>query len=115
MTGSPHSTISLKFIDLSSTYYGLSLGVSLYTTCMIILRIVFLNLDLLKSGVSANLAKRYARVIEILVESAVLYAANLMAYVILTAQNSLMLVYPANLIPIVAVSIVLALNSRKRT
>lgn len=97
-------SFSERFIALITPQYSLALLTTLYTTIMIVLRIYILNASLHHSPVAGlRMLKKYSKLIEILVESAALYAATLLADVILTARGDLAQVYPSNLIPQISV------------
>lgn len=93
-----------EFVTLSTVYFALSIATSLTTTLLISLRIGLVQ----RAAKKAGIAKRntYNAVIEILVESAVLYSATLLIFVVLNTRKNINFYYPQNIHAQVAVRLI---------
>ncbi|KAI0312427.1 hypothetical protein OF83DRAFT_659555 [Amylostereum chailletii] len=106
-----------QFVTLSSAYFALSISTSLTTTLLITLRVLLVQRASRKFGVKRN---PYSAVIEILVESAVLYSATLLIFVVLNSRKDTNFYFAQNihaqvagLAPMLIVLRVAAGHSRK--
>ncbi|KAF7324071.1 hypothetical protein MKEN_00629500 [Mycena kentingensis (nom. inval.)] len=97
---------SAEFIKLSSVYFSLSMGTSLLTTLLITLRILmvqrtsyYLRRTFKIPGQDSNTssARRFNPFVEVLVESAALYSATLLAFVVFSTQKSINVYYAQNI------------------
>ncbi|KAF7289823.1 hypothetical protein MIND_01356600 [Mycena indigotica] len=86
---------SSEFINLSSIYFSLSMATSLTTTLLISLRIFLVQRA--ASFASPQAHKLFNPIIEILVESAALYSATLLAFVVFNTQKSVNVYYAQNI------------------
>jgi len=77
-------TLSERFISLSTPYFALTLVTTVYTAGMITLRIFQTRRQARNVG---HLAQPYSKMMEILVESALLYAATTFVLVVLFAMK----------------------------
>ena len=93
-----------SFVRFFTPYLALSLGTTLYTTCMIIGRILSVAIGVRESGIKRSLIGRYFVIIEILVESALLYSLTILIFVILLARESEHNIYPDSILSQVSVS-----------
>ncbi|KAJ7068597.1 hypothetical protein C8F01DRAFT_615831 [Mycena amicta] len=78
-----------SFIDFATPYFGLSLGTTLLCTLLIILRIVLVTRMTRESSLNG-----YGAVIEMVVESAALYSATLIAYLVFLVMKTFQDGYP---------------------
>ncbi|KAJ7053312.1 hypothetical protein C8F01DRAFT_1260644 [Mycena amicta] len=87
---------SAEFISLSSVYFSLSMATSLTTTLFIALRVILVQRS--ASSIGARITtRRFNPIMEILVESAVLYSLTLLTFVALNAQKSVNVYYAQNI------------------
>jgi hypothetical protein len=91
-----------QFTTLNTAYFALSISTSLTTTLLIALRILLVQRAARKVGMEKYNA--YHSVIEILVESASLYSATLLIFVILNTKMNINIYYAQNIHAQVAVS-----------
>lgn len=89
-----------QFVTLSSAYFALSISTSLATTLLITLRILLVQRAARRIGVKTS---SYSAVIEILVESAALYSATLLVFVILNSRHNVNFYFAQNIHAQVAV------------
>ncbi|KAJ7649363.1 hypothetical protein DFH06DRAFT_1475776, partial [Mycena polygramma] len=87
---------STEFIQLSTIYFSLSVATSLSTTFLITLRIVLLQRMSKRLGNGAH-SRSLNSIIEILIESALLYSVVLLAFVILDVKKDVNLGYAQNI------------------
>ncbi|KAF7323976.1 hypothetical protein MKEN_00619300 [Mycena kentingensis (nom. inval.)] len=87
-----------EFVNLSGIYFSLSVATSLFTTLLITFRIVLVQRASKHVGLSGGrgLNNDFSTVIEILVESAVLYSATLLTFVVLLLQKDVSAYYAQN-------------------
>ncbi|KAJ7611266.1 hypothetical protein FB45DRAFT_1119947, partial [Roridomyces roridus] len=85
-----------EFIEFSTIYFSLSVATSLTTTLLIMMRLLLVQRanKTLDSGLNQQSLNP---VIELLVESAVLYSATLLTFVALAARKSLAAFYAQNI------------------
>lgn len=91
-----------EFTTLSTAYFALSISTSLTTTLLITLRILLVQRAAIKAGMEKYNA--YSSVAEILVESAALYSATLLVFVILNTRMNINFYFAQNIHAQVAVS-----------
>lgn len=100
------TTVGAHFAEFSTPYFGLSLATSLLTTGLIVFRIIQVQRAANKFGFGSEGGfGSYAKIIEILIESAALYSVNLVVFVALLAQRDSRVIYPELIHPQVAVSL----------
>lgn len=90
-----------QFVTLSSAYFALSIATSLTTTLLIALRIFLIQRAARKIGVKS---KSYSAILEILIESAALYSATLLIFVVLNSRHNINFYYAQNIHAQIAVS-----------
>ncbi|GJE88565.1 hypothetical protein PsYK624_046480 [Phanerochaete sordida] len=84
-----------EFTTLSTVYFALSISTSLTTTLLIALRVLLVQHAARKAGMGRY--SPYNSVIEILVESAVLYSATLLTFVALNTRKDINFYYAQNI------------------
>ncbi|KAF7323962.1 hypothetical protein MKEN_00617700 [Mycena kentingensis (nom. inval.)] len=88
-----------EFVNLSGIYFSLSVATSLFTTLLITFRIVLVQRASKHAGLSKSTRgsnNDFNTVIEILVESAVLYSATLLTFVVLLLKKDVSAYYAQN-------------------
>ncbi|KLO12178.1 hypothetical protein SCHPADRAFT_941446 [Schizopora paradoxa] len=90
------------FVTFSTPYFALSLVTSLYSTVFIAIRVLWVQLEMRRLGVESQYQGSYARMIEIIFESAVIYSVNMIAFVALTQEKTVKLDWPQNIHPQIA-------------
>ncbi|KAJ6505889.1 hypothetical protein C8R47DRAFT_1209827 [Mycena vitilis] len=87
---------STELIKLSTIYFSLSVATSLSTTFLITLRILLLQRMSKRLGNGAH-SQSLNSIIEILIESALVYSVSLLAFVVLDAKKDVNLGYAQNI------------------
>ena len=77
---------------------------------MIIVRIVSVTAGVRDAGIKRSLIGRYYAIVEILVESALLYSITILIFVVLLVRNSPHLVYPNNILGQISVRLSISIN-----
>lgn len=95
--------VPLHFVKFSTPYLTLSCATSQLTTALIAVRIFQVQREFKSIGSQPFHRRSHAKVVEIIVESAVIYSVNLLVFVVLTAMKSINLSYPQNIHPQIAV------------
>ncbi|KIP06254.1 hypothetical protein PHLGIDRAFT_515790 [Phlebiopsis gigantea 11061_1 CR5-6] len=83
-----------QFVTLSTAYFALSIATSLATTLLITLRILSVQHATRKAGARTS---SYNAAVEILVESAALYSATLLVFVVLNSRHDINFYYAQNI------------------
>ncbi|KAJ7274949.1 hypothetical protein C8J57DRAFT_1062642, partial [Mycena rebaudengoi] len=84
-----------EFVNISTVYFSLSVATSLTTMLLINLRIFLVQRHMKKTGIISR--GNFNPVIEILIESAVLYSATLLVFVVFDVQKIVNLSYAQNI------------------
>ncbi|KAJ6481447.1 hypothetical protein C8R47DRAFT_1073811 [Mycena vitilis] len=87
---------SKEFVQLSTIYFSLSVATSLTTTFLIIMRLALFQRMSKRLGTGAH-SQSLNSVIEILIESALLYSITLLTFVVLDANKDVNLYYAQNI------------------
>ncbi|KLO06970.1 hypothetical protein SCHPADRAFT_945646 [Schizopora paradoxa] len=90
------------FVALSTPFFILSLVTSLYSTVFIALRVFLVQREMKILGFNSQFKRHYSRMVEIVVESALLNSINLIALVVLTVRKSDKLDWPQDIQPQIA-------------
>ncbi|KAJ7791793.1 hypothetical protein B0H14DRAFT_2395297 [Mycena olivaceomarginata] len=86
---------SEQFVQLSTIYFSLSVATSLTTTFLITLRILLVQRMSKKTGTGSH--RSFNPIMEILVESAVLYSVSLLTFVVLDVKKDINVYYAQNI------------------
>ncbi|KAJ7343972.1 hypothetical protein DFH08DRAFT_702035 [Mycena albidolilacea] len=86
---------SRDFVRLSTIYFSLSVATNLTTTLLITLRIALVQRSAKKAGTRTH--HNFNPIMEILIESAVLYSATLLTFVVLNVERNANLYYAQNI------------------
>ncbi|KAJ7367648.1 hypothetical protein DFH08DRAFT_829026 [Mycena albidolilacea] len=86
---------SQQFVQLSTIYFSLSVATSLTTTFLITLRILLVQRMSKKTGTGSH--RSFNPIMEILVESAVLYSVSLLTFVVLDVKKDINVYYAQNI------------------
>ncbi|KAK7441591.1 hypothetical protein VKT23_016583 [Stygiomarasmius scandens] len=87
-----------NFVVFSIAYFSTSIATSITATFLITLRIIIVQKSTAETSLSKNkLSQRYKGVIEIIVESAVLYSITLLIMVVFIATKNTNVYYPQNI------------------
>lgn len=97
--------VPLHFVKFTTPYLALSCATSLLTTSLIAAKIFMIQREFKGIGTQSNHRQSHAKVVEMIVESAVLYSVNLLVFVVLTAMKNISLSYPQNIHPQIAVRV----------
>jgi hypothetical protein len=98
------STRLAPLVRFSTPFLSLSFAVTLYTTGLIAWRIIQVQKYSEKQGIKKDTGE-LSSVLELLVESSVLYAASIFVFVVLLALKSTNQAYPQDIHPQIAVCI----------
>jgi hypothetical protein len=93
---------SQEFVKFSTVYFSLSVATSLTTTLLITLRILLVQRVSKQNGV--NNGRTFNPIVEILIESAVLYSVTLLTFVVLDIEKNVNVYYAQNIHAQMAVS-----------
>jgi len=86
---------SEEFVKFSTVYFSLSVATSLTTTLLITLRILLVQRVSKQNGV--NNGRTFNPIVEILIESAVLYSVTLLTFVVLDIEKNVNVYYAQNI------------------
>lgn len=102
--------VPLHYARFSTAYFSMSLATALITSALITWRVILAQRAVRSADGGVRFERSYARLIEIIVESAAMYSANLLVFVILSSTRNPNVEYTQQIQPQISVRLQLSLN-----